>query len=65
MGTFNLELCSWPKTGFTAKQFKNKSRYILQGATDVVVIKFYTARGRMTIELSIGWIQSNSKLAST
>ena len=26
MGTFKLELRSWPKTRFTAKQFKNKGK---------------------------------------
>ena len=46
MGTFNfIELRSWPNTVFTTKQFHNKSRYILQRATDIVAIKFYTARG--------------------
>ena len=57
MGTFNLVLRSWPKTGFTAKQFWNKSRYILQRATDVVVIKFYTARGSNDCQ-TFDWMNS-------
>ena len=40
----------------------------LQRATDVVVVKLFTKftlqENRMTAKLSIGWIQSNSKLVS-